>query len=154
MNDLPDRKECPINGKTQSEYQVHAEPNGNVAPTSSEDLENTTPANTPIYTGGYDVCCDPKSVGHKGIFLVLLCSIGFGSYFCYDNPGALQVIIVMRLNNLELTIFSCRIELSQHIRPQLFLGPNHGCNERYNNSVYEFVFVLFLAECCASDYWR
>ena len=104
MNDLPDVKECLIDDKTESENQAHATPNGNVAATSSEDLENTTPANTPIYTGGCDVCCDPKSVGHKGIFLVLLCSIGFGSYFCYDNPGALQVIAVMRLNNLELTI--------------------------------------------------
>ena len=28
---------------------------------------------------------------YKGVGLLFMCSIGFGSYFCYDNPGALEV---------------------------------------------------------------
>ena len=104
MNDLQDVKECLIDDKTESEKQADATQNGNVVSIASDDLENTTPANGSVYTGGCNVCCDPQSVGHKGIFLVLLCSIGFGSYFCYDNPGALQVIRSIRLSNLGLTI--------------------------------------------------
>ena len=33
----------------------------------------------------------PDSYLFKGIGLVFICSIGFGSYFCYDVPGAMEV---------------------------------------------------------------
>ena len=38
-------------------------------------------------------CCSmhPESYLFQGIGLLFICSIGFGSYFCYDGPGALQV---------------------------------------------------------------
>ena len=35
-------------------------------------------------------CFHPDSVFMKSLALVLMCTLGFGSYFCYDNPGALQ----------------------------------------------------------------
>ena len=35
-------------------------------------------------------CCYPESYWYKGIGLLFMCSIGFGSYFCYDNLGALE----------------------------------------------------------------
>lgn len=35
-------------------------------------------------------CCHPNSFWHKLFGLILMCTLGFGSYFCYDNPGALQ----------------------------------------------------------------
>jgi hypothetical protein len=39
-------------------------------------------------------CCycfiDPNALCHRIIALALMCTLGFGSYFCYDNPGALQ----------------------------------------------------------------
>ena len=35
-------------------------------------------------------CTDPRSFGHRMMALVLMCLLGFGSYFCFDNPGALQ----------------------------------------------------------------
>ncbi|QQP56007.1 Uncharacterized protein FKW44_000524, partial [Caligus rogercresseyi] len=35
-------------------------------------------------------CCHPTSLCHRLIALALMCFLGFGSYFCYDNPGALQ----------------------------------------------------------------
>uniref|UniRef100_A0AAY5EWC6 Lysosomal dipeptide transporter MFSD1 n=1 Tax=Electrophorus electricus TaxID=8005 RepID=A0AAY5EWC6_ELEEL len=43
---------------------------------------------------------DPEHLCHRIIVLVFMCFLGFGSYFCYDNPAALQkqVIKDMRLN--------------------------------------------------------
>lgn len=35
-------------------------------------------------------CCNPSSKVHRFIALIFMCLLGFGSYFCYDNPGALQ----------------------------------------------------------------
>ncbi|XP_071453924.1 lysosomal dipeptide transporter MFSD1-like [Hetaerina americana] len=35
-------------------------------------------------------CCNPKHALHRFIALLFMCLLGFGSYFCYDNPGALQ----------------------------------------------------------------
>ena len=34
--------------------------------------------------------CHPRAFVHRMIALTLMCVLGFGSYFCYDNPGALQ----------------------------------------------------------------
>ncbi len=34
--------------------------------------------------------CHPQRAGHRLAALVLMCLFGFGSYFCFDNPGALQ----------------------------------------------------------------
>ena len=36
-------------------------------------------------------CTDPRSRCHRLIALILMCLLGFGSYFCMDNPAALQV---------------------------------------------------------------
>ena len=57
------------------------------------DDDDTAPIiqTEPQYTGSFGFFCDPQSICHKGIALALMCSVGFGSYFCYDNPGALQV---------------------------------------------------------------
>jgi len=37
--------------------------------------------------------CDPRSFFHRLMALILMCLLGFGSYFCFDNPGALQTPI-------------------------------------------------------------
>ncbi|XP_053662029.1 major facilitator superfamily domain-containing protein 1-like isoform X2 [Anopheles marshallii] len=39
---------------------------------------------------GATACCNPSSFLHRFQALILMCLVGFGSYFCYDNPGALQ----------------------------------------------------------------
>ncbi|KAH0554201.1 major facilitator superfamily domain-containing protein 1-like [Cotesia glomerata] len=36
------------------------------------------------------VCCHPKGRLWRFLGLALMCLLGFGSYFCYDNPSALQ----------------------------------------------------------------
>lgn len=39
---------------------------------------------------GRSACCNPSSSVHRFIALIFMCLLGFGSYFCYDNPAALQ----------------------------------------------------------------
>ncbi|XP_074154185.1 lysosomal dipeptide transporter MFSD1 isoform X2 [Sminthopsis crassicaudata] len=36
---------------------------------------------------------DPAHLAHRLLALTLMCFLGFGSYFCYDNPAALQTQI-------------------------------------------------------------
>ncbi|XP_047130283.1 major facilitator superfamily domain-containing protein 1 isoform X1 [Hydra vulgaris] len=45
-------------------------------------------------------CCNPKSLFHRIIVLIFICFLSFGSYFCFDNPAALQEYIEkdMKLN--------------------------------------------------------
>ncbi|XP_018409468.1 PREDICTED: major facilitator superfamily domain-containing protein 1 [Nanorana parkeri] len=44
--------------------------------------------------------CDPSRFAHRVVVLSLMCFLGFGSYFCYDNPAALQtqVQLDMKVN--------------------------------------------------------
>ncbi|XP_032294652.1 lysosomal dipeptide transporter MFSD1 isoform X1 [Drosophila virilis] len=50
-------------------------------------------------------CCAPTSTPHRFLALVFMCLLGFGSYFCYDNPGALQDVFQKELN-LNATEFT------------------------------------------------
>ena len=60
--------------------------------TSSDTSDDRTPlVDSAGYMGPCGFFCNPQSICHKAIALALMCSVGFGSYFCYDNPGALQV---------------------------------------------------------------
>ena len=34
--------------------------------------------------------CDPRQAFYRYFALIFMCMLGFGSYFCYDNPAALQ----------------------------------------------------------------
>jgi MFS family permease len=43
-------------------------------------------------------CCDPRGSLHRFVALIFMCFLGFGSYFCYDNPAALQDQIKRDLN--------------------------------------------------------
>ncbi|KAK6622972.1 hypothetical protein RUM43_008824 [Polyplax serrata] len=49
-----------------------------IPPTTNDDTETTKG------------CCDPRTTVYRFIGLVLMCLLGFGAYFCYDTPGALQ----------------------------------------------------------------
>ncbi|GAV09016.1 hypothetical protein RvY_18622 [Ramazzottius varieornatus] len=35
-------------------------------------------------------CCHPAGTGYRMVVLALVCLTSFGSYFCYDNPSALE----------------------------------------------------------------
>ncbi|KAF7242574.1 Major facilitator superfamily domain-containing protein 1 [Varanus komodoensis] len=47
--------------------------------------EHGRPARKPL-----SACCDPEHLAHRLLVLALMCFLGFGSCFCYDNPAALQ----------------------------------------------------------------
>lgn len=51
-------------------------------------------------------CCMPSSTSHRFMALVFMCLLGFGSYFCYDNPGALQNVFKrdLDLSSTEFTL--------------------------------------------------
>lgn len=40
--------------------------------------------------GCFQTLMDPNSAVHRYIALALICLLGFGNYFCYDTPGALE----------------------------------------------------------------
>ncbi|KAJ0022022.1 hypothetical protein NQD34_009512 [Periophthalmus magnuspinnatus] len=70
-----------------------------------EDEENPAPdtqgegePRTPL-----PAICDPSHLLHRIVVLVFMCFLGFGSYFCYDNPAALQSEFLqdMNLNTAE-----------------------------------------------------
>ena len=46
--------------------------------------------------------CHPRAFVHRMIALTLMCVLGFGSYFCYDNPGALQNEIKESLGSIPI----------------------------------------------------
>jgi MFS family permease len=43
------------------------------------------------------LACDPTRKLHRFLILPLICLLSFGSYFCYDNPAALQDIMIKDL---------------------------------------------------------
>ncbi|XP_008104312.1 major facilitator superfamily domain-containing protein 1 isoform X1 [Anolis carolinensis] len=47
--------------------------------------------------------CDPSRLAHRLLVLALMCFLGFGSYFCYDNPAALQTQVQrdMKVNTAQ-----------------------------------------------------
>ncbi|XP_048017137.1 major facilitator superfamily domain-containing protein 1 isoform X1 [Megalobrama amblycephala] len=42
--------------------------------------------------------CDPRHLLHRILVLVFMCFLGFGSYFCYDNPAALQTQVIQDMS--------------------------------------------------------
>ncbi|KAM8852933.1 lysosomal dipeptide transporter MFSD1 isoform 1-T1 [Synchiropus picturatus] len=42
--------------------------------------------------------CDPNHVLHRVVVLIFMCFLGFGSYFCYDNPASLQTQVLQDLD--------------------------------------------------------
>ncbi|XP_029922951.1 lysosomal dipeptide transporter MFSD1 isoform X3 [Myripristis murdjan] len=47
--------------------------------------------------------CDPSHLLHRIVVLMFMCFLGFGSYFCYDNPASLQTQVIqdMKLNTAD-----------------------------------------------------
>lgn len=39
---------------------------------------------------GASIVCDPRRGVHRYVVLIFMCFLSFGSYFCYDNPAALE----------------------------------------------------------------
>ena len=51
------------------------------------------------------LACDPRRRLHRYLVLILICLMSFGSYFCYDNPSALENVFLrdLKLSPSEYT---------------------------------------------------
>uniref|UniRef100_A0A8D0B1D8 Lysosomal dipeptide transporter MFSD1 n=1 Tax=Salvator merianae TaxID=96440 RepID=A0A8D0B1D8_SALMN len=60
--------------------------------------QNVCPVRQPM-----SALCDPQRLAHRLLVLALMCFLGFGSYFCYDNPAALQTQVQrdMKVNTAQ-----------------------------------------------------
>ncbi|TPP65419.1 Major facilitator superfamily domain-containing protein 1 [Fasciola gigantica] len=57
---------------------------------------------TDIHPGcGSSLACDPSRWLHRYLMLFFICFLAFGSYFCYDNPAALQDVMVRDMDLTE-----------------------------------------------------
>lgn len=63
---------------------------------SSEEEEELTGC-------GATLCCNPRRMLHRYLILIIMCFLSFGSYFCYDNPAALQDTMIKDLKISEST---------------------------------------------------
>ena len=63
---------------------------------SASEAETDYETDIPGWEG--NCFCHPQALLHRVTALLLMCLLGFGSYFCYDNPGALQSEIKTSLN--------------------------------------------------------
>ncbi|XP_076036499.1 minerva isoform X2 [Oratosquilla oratoria] len=56
-----------------------------------------------VHNGCASACCDPRRGFFRFNGLFFMCFLGFGSYFCYDSPGALQnqIKVDMDVNTLS-----------------------------------------------------
>ncbi|KER22066.1 transporter, major facilitator family protein [Opisthorchis viverrini] len=50
---------------------------------------------------GASLACDPRRRLHRYMMLFFICFLSFGSYFCYDNPAALQDVMIRDLSLTE-----------------------------------------------------
>ncbi|XP_063236220.1 major facilitator superfamily domain-containing protein 1-like [Bacillus rossius redtenbacheri] len=62
----------------------------NVDPGTEPLISNSEDEEQGLTGCGATPCCNPNHALHRFLALMLMCLIGFGSCFCYDNPGALQ----------------------------------------------------------------
>jgi hypothetical protein len=53
---------------------------------ASSSMATTSPS-----LGAPTSCFDPRRFWFRWFVLVFICFINFGSYYCYDNPAALEV---------------------------------------------------------------
>uniref|UniRef100_A0A4W5JPX1 Lysosomal dipeptide transporter MFSD1 n=1 Tax=Hucho hucho TaxID=62062 RepID=A0A4W5JPX1_9TELE len=58
------------------------------------DISSSGPRNESGPVRPMSALCDPRRLPHRIFVLLFMCFLGFGSYFCYDNPAALQSQVI------------------------------------------------------------
>ena len=73
--------------------KIHHFINGRYISGTEESEQDTDRLLEDSNTSGFGISliCDPNSIFHRLLALALMSLLGFGAYFCMDNPGALQV---------------------------------------------------------------
>lgn len=69
-------------GIVENESSSAQEPSINSSVLTDEEQTNDACSSVAI--------CNPRKALHRYMVLFFMCFLSFGSYFCYDNPGALQ----------------------------------------------------------------
>lgn len=117
--------------------------------------ENGNEESTLIVSNEESCCggiCDPNRLCFKSIVMLMLCFLGFGSYFCYDNPAALQNYIEKDLN---LTVTEYTLLYSLYSWPNVVLNFIGGFlldsvfGIRLGTNIY--MFLTFLGQLCFSS---
>ncbi|CAH1780917.1 unnamed protein product [Owenia fusiformis] len=68
------------------------------SPLLANSAINTDNEDVELHGCGGTLCCNPKRNVHRYPVLVIMCFLSFGSYFCYDNPAAMQDIMLRDLS--------------------------------------------------------
>ncbi|KAG5897440.1 hypothetical protein JTB14_002701 [Gonioctena quinquepunctata] len=68
---------------------------------SIQEVDATISADDDRPKGCLNFFCHPLGTGHRFVALIFMCFLSFGSYFCYDNPAALQDHMKQDLNLTE-----------------------------------------------------
>ncbi|TKC35265.1 hypothetical protein EI555_002058, partial [Monodon monoceros] len=105
----------PVSPMEEEEEEVRA-----LLPGGPDEAGRGAPV-TPPAPGALPALCDPSRLAHRLLVLLLMCFLGFGSYFCYDNPAALQTQVKrdMQVNTTKFMllwgtiIFSCFVCVGQ-----------------------------------------
>lgn len=63
--------------------------------------------------------CNPRKTAHRYFALIFMCLLSFGSYFCYDNPGALQDQI---MNDMSVSTSQFSLLYSWYSWPNVILS--------------------------------
>lgn len=79
--------EEPVDVKTEERTSSIQTINEAVVKTSSSASEDDFEVSVELTGCGASALCDPRRMPHRFIALFLMCLLGFGSTFCYDNPG-------------------------------------------------------------------
>ncbi|XP_063914629.1 major facilitator superfamily domain-containing protein 1-like [Zophobas morio] len=67
-------------------------------PNIQETEDSSSSSSEEPHPGCVYSCCNPRGTLHRFVALIFMCFLGFGSYFCYDNPAALEDHIKKDLN--------------------------------------------------------
>ncbi|CAH0557139.1 unnamed protein product [Brassicogethes aeneus] len=67
-------------------------------PNIQDVAEQSEETHEEVPRGCCNFFCHPLRGAHRFIVLIFLCFLGFGSYFCYDNPAALKTNMMKDLN--------------------------------------------------------
>uniref|UniRef100_A0A673WXW8 Lysosomal dipeptide transporter MFSD1 n=1 Tax=Salmo trutta TaxID=8032 RepID=A0A673WXW8_SALTR len=68
------------------------------------DISSSGPRNESRPVKPMSALCDPRRLLHRIFVLLFMCFLGFGSYFCYDNPAALQTQVIQLSLLLSMTV--------------------------------------------------
>jgi len=100
----PRREGAPRRGRTVSDRrermtsQSGTETEGERKGTGRERTFSSSDVELELSGCAGSCLCHPQAFLHRVIALILMCLLGFGSYFCFDNPGALQSEMKVALN--------------------------------------------------------